>query len=212
MKSIWAPCVLLALGVLAGPTRAAEVPTYRSLPIVVRVDLLQMSDATAQNLAGQSRLPRDLLAGGAGVRVLHSSELLQLSGVSCRFSIGEKYPIVYYEPKATQFQIQYVDVGMKLDVRCEATEGDFLIDANPEMSAIVATHTVGNPPSASYPETVMFRVVNQVPHVRYGESVIVGRIHGPSAHRLMQSSHLPGATPTTSAGDNLMMVVTVSQP
>jgi type II secretory pathway component GspD/PulD (secretin) len=50
-------------------------------------------------------------------RVLASPRVAALSGEEATLHIGERYPIVYYDPRAGQYQVIYVDIGIKLSVK-----------------------------------------------------------------------------------------------
>jgi type IV pilus assembly protein PilQ len=50
-------------------------------------------------------------------RVLASPRVAALSGEEASLHIGDKYPIVYYDPRAGQYQVIYVEIGIKLTVR-----------------------------------------------------------------------------------------------
>ena len=49
-------------------------------------------------------------------KVLASPRVAALDGEKATIHIGDKYPIVYYDPRAGQYQVIYVDIGIKLDV------------------------------------------------------------------------------------------------
>lgn len=49
-------------------------------------------------------------------KVLASPRVAALDGKKATIHIGDKYPIVYYDPRAGQYQVIYVDIGIKLEV------------------------------------------------------------------------------------------------
>ncbi len=49
-------------------------------------------------------------------KVLASPRVAALDGEKATIHIGDKYPIVYYDPRAGQYQVIYVDIGIKLEV------------------------------------------------------------------------------------------------
>jgi type IV pilus assembly protein PilQ len=50
-------------------------------------------------------------------RVLASPRVATLSGHAATLHIGDKYPIVYYDPRAGQYQVIYVEIGILLTVK-----------------------------------------------------------------------------------------------
>lgn len=49
-------------------------------------------------------------------KVLAAPRVAALDGEKATIHIGDKYPIVYYDPRAGQYQVIYVDIGIKLEV------------------------------------------------------------------------------------------------
>jgi type II secretory pathway component GspD/PulD (secretin) len=49
-------------------------------------------------------------------KVLASPRVAALDGEKATLHIGDRYPIVYYDPRAGQYQVIYVDIGIRLDV------------------------------------------------------------------------------------------------
>jgi type II secretory pathway component GspD/PulD (secretin) len=63
----------------------------------------------------QSALSLQVTQGEA--KILASPRVAALSGKEATIHIGDKYPIVYYDPRAGQYQVIYVDIGIKLTVK-----------------------------------------------------------------------------------------------
>ncbi len=101
-------------------------------------------------------------------KVLASPRVATRSGRDALIHIGDKFPIVYFDPRAGQFQVQYVDIGIKLDVKPEIkADGYVLVDLRPEVSTLV--ELVNN----QYPRTAV-RTVNTSMRVKDGDTIIVG--------------------------------------
>jgi type II secretory pathway component GspD/PulD (secretin) len=101
-------------------------------------------------------------------KVLAAPRVATQSGKDALIHIGDKFPIVYFDPRAGQFQVQYVDIGIKLDVRPDIkTDGFILVDLRPEVSTLV--ELVNN----QYPRTAV-RTVNTSMRVKDGDTIIIG--------------------------------------
>lgn len=59
-------------------------------------------------------------------KVLASPRVAALSGEEATLHIGDKYPIVYYDPRAGQYQVIYVDIGIKMTVTPEISPDGFI--------------------------------------------------------------------------------------
>lgn len=198
---------LIPLGLLlTAPIWAAEPGLVE--PVCVRLDVLQVSDEAAEELQGRTRFPKGLPLPG---KVLQTADLMTLTDRSSQFTLGRKHPIVYYDPRGAVFQINYVDSGFKLDFKCKSEKpGVFLIYVYPEFSVVDSLKTAGTAPNtATYPQTSVFQAhSNEIPQVVYGESLVVGRIHGSIARTYLNSMGLPAQA----SGYNLMMLLTVNRP
>ena len=101
-------------------------------------------------------------------KVLAAPRVATRSGRDALIHIGDKFPIVYFDPRAGQFQVQYVDIGIKLDVKPEIkSDGYVIVDLRPEVSTLV--DLVNN----QYPRTAV-RTVNTSMRVKDGNTIIIG--------------------------------------
>lgn len=215
MKYPWAHLALVAGCTLPGllPAQAAEPVPDPVAPqgIVVRMDVIQMSDDAAQKLAGKSHIQGGLSTKGEGVKLVHSSEMMVLLGRPGMFHLGHKNPIIYYDARASQFQVQYVDTGIKCDVKVlKRGDDDFAVEVHEELSVLDTMKTLGTPPSAAYPQTNVFNSQSLQTHVHYGESVIVGRVHGLGARQCLKA--VGAASDGHPMSENLLMVFTLNRP
>ncbi|MGE0491806.1 MAG: secretin N-terminal domain-containing protein [Vulcanimicrobiota bacterium] len=120
-------------------------------------------------------------------KVLASPRVATRSGRDALIHIGDKFPIVYFDPRAGQFQVQYVDIGIKLDVKPEIkADGFVLVDLRPEVSTLV--ELVNN----QYPRTAV-RTVNTSMRVKDGDTIIIGG--------LIQEQDLQSVTKVPLLGD-----------
>jgi type IV pilus assembly protein PilQ len=101
-------------------------------------------------------------------KVLAAPRVAVTSGKDGLIHIGDKFPIVYFDPRAGQFQVQYVDIGIKLDVKPEVkADGYVVCDLRPEVSTLV--ELVNN----QYPRTAV-RTVQTTTRVKDGDTVVLG--------------------------------------
>lgn len=101
-------------------------------------------------------------------KILASPRVAALSGVESLIHIGDKYPIVYFDPRAGQFQVQYVDIGIKLDVKSEVkADGYVVVEVRPEVSTLL--ELINN----QYPRTAV-RIVETTMRVKDGDTIIIG--------------------------------------
>jgi hypothetical protein len=168
--------VLLLLWWASGVARAApeEVPQQ----LVVRVEAVQMTPAAASRLPARGRMPRaaieKALASGE-MHLIQCGDLLAVTRLDSQLVFGHKSPLVYYDPKAGQFQIQYVDTGFKLVVRIEPSGPDtFDVDIDPEVSETVQVHNAqGASALGAFPQTRVLMTRVMVAAVHLGDTVVL---------------------------------------
>ncbi|MEW6281622.1 MAG: secretin N-terminal domain-containing protein [Candidatus Eremiobacterota bacterium] len=101
-------------------------------------------------------------------KILASPRVATQSGTEALIHIGDKFPIVYFDPRAGQFQVQYVDIGIKLDVKPEIKADGFIVtELRPEVSNLI--ELVNN----QYPRTAI-RTVNTTMRIKDGDTVVIG--------------------------------------
>ena len=101
-------------------------------------------------------------------KVIATPRIMTQSGKDAQVLIGDKFPIVYFDPRAGQFQVQYVDIGTKLVVKpVVSADGFVTCDLAPEVSVLKSL--INN----QYPRTAVTTVRTNV-RVRDGDTIIVG--------------------------------------
>lgn len=101
-------------------------------------------------------------------KILASPRVATQSGTEALIHIGDKFPIVYFDPRAGQFQVQYVDIGIKLDVKpVIKPDGYIVTELRPEVSNLI--ELVNN----QYPRTAI-RTVNTTMRVKDGDTIVIG--------------------------------------
>jgi len=109
-----------------------------------------------------------LLINQSDAKVISSPRVMTQSGKESQVLIGDKFPIVYFDPRAGQFQVQYVDIGVKVVVKPIVTaDGYVTIDMAPEVSTLKAL--INN----QYPQTGITTVKTNV-RCKDGDTVVVG--------------------------------------
>lgn len=195
---IWA-CGLL----VAQPALAQKAKESKGIPVVARMELLQLTDSQMERLEGKDRLNKV-----EADKVLVSVDLLMTTGRDALAMLGLKNPIVYYDPRAQQFQIQYVDTGMKLDVVLRSQGvGLFEVEVRPEISLVQRPPDYQKVESSQlYPLTAAFITEEHLTEVKFGQTLILGRLTGPMARDFLTSL---GQTETT---NNVVCTLELEKP
>lgn len=194
--------LLLGLGGLAW-AESENKDKGKKEPIVMRFQAVQLSDAAARDWDGDWRLKAADLQG-EGVQVLQTTEVVGITGRECSVLVGRKNHIIYYDPRATQFQIQYVDVGAKLNCLCKAVEGRVNAEVYAELSLLEKNINDGK---ASYPQTIPMKSEVSTPTFAYGDHVLIGSMRGVEARHYLEVLGA-GSNPKN---DNVFFVLTVER-
>ena len=126
-------------------------------------------------------------------KVLASPRVAAQSGTEAQIHIGDKFPIVYFDPRAGQFQVNYVDIGIKLDVKADVKQDGFIIcKILPEVSTLV--ELVNN----QYPRTAV-RKVSTDARIKDGETLVLGGLIREEDIQAVQKVPLLGDLPIIGA-------------
>ena len=132
------------------------------------------SDLTAFNLGTFGRSPLLIKAALSFViensdsKTLASPRIATQSGEQAEVYVGQRYPIVFYDPRAGQFQVQYVDIGTKLEATPEVKDdGHVVVELNP------TTSSAGNLVNNQYPITYERTAKSKV-RVKDGDTIVLG--------------------------------------
>ncbi len=156
--------------------------TDRKEPIVMRLQALQVSDQVARGWDGDWRVKAADL-GGDGVHLLQTTEVVGITGRECSVTVGRKNHVIYYDPRATQFQIQYVDVGAKLNCLCKVVEGRVSAEVSAELSLLEKNVNDGK---TSYPQSIPLSSHTSTPAFAYGDHVLIGNVRGVEARHYLE--------------------------
>jgi type II secretory pathway component GspD/PulD (secretin) len=101
-------------------------------------------------------------------RVLASPRVATINNKQATLHIGEKYPIVYYDPRAGQYQVIYVDIGIKLTVKPSITPDGYIeTEIQPTVSNLL--ELINN----QYPRTAE-RSADVTVRVKDGNTIVIG--------------------------------------
>ena len=101
-------------------------------------------------------------------KVLASPRVATVSGKQATIHIGEKYPIVYYDPRAGQYQVIYVDIGIKLTVKPTISPDGYIVtEIQPTVSTLL--ELINN----QYPRTAE-RSADVTVRVKDGNTIVIG--------------------------------------
>lgn len=184
----------------AAESNSTPKPEPERIPLVVKFQLVQIDDGQAQKLRG-------LRTTNSNIRgtVLNEMEMLTSTDLESLVMIGDKWPIIYFDPRAQQFQVQYVDVGAKLDVKVKlAAQGNFDLEIRPETSNVLEVKNEGE--LRTYPQTNVLICETRYQSLKPGETLLFGHFRSGTATRFLQREGLP-TTPS-----NLIYTLKVERP
>jgi len=92
-------------------------------------------------------------------KVLASPRLTTKSGEKAEVHIGERYPIVYYDPRAGQYQVQYVDIGTNLQLTATVLPDGYVeMNIQPDISNLLGLVNDQYPRTANRTANITMRV------------------------------------------------------
>jgi type II secretory pathway component GspD/PulD (secretin) len=99
------------------------------------------------------------LISATEAKVLASPRLTTKSGEKAEVHIGERYPIVYYDPRAGQYQVQYVDIGTNLELTATVlSDGYVEMNIKPDISNLLGLVNDQYPRTANRTANITMRV------------------------------------------------------
>lgn len=100
-------------------------------------------------------------------KVLASPRLTTKSGEKAEVHIGERYPVVYYDPRAGQYQVQYVDIGTNVELTATVLPDGYVeLNLKPDISNLLGLV------NDQYPRTAN-RTVNITMRVKDGDTMVL---------------------------------------
>ena len=92
-------------------------------------------------------------------KVLASPRITTKSGEEANVMIGERYPIVYYDPRAGQYQVTYVDIGTNLNLKATVLpDGAVELALEPDISNLLDLVNQQYPRTANRKAKAVMRV------------------------------------------------------
>ena len=99
------------------------------------------------------------LISATEAKVLASPRLTTKSGEKAEVHIGERYPIVYYDPRAGQYQVQYVDIGTNLVLTATVLPDGYVeLNMQPDISNLLGLVNDQYPRTANRTANITMRV------------------------------------------------------
>lgn len=202
MRQQWSRALLAALiWSLSAAAIAQEqkAPKAAPVPVLYRLTCWEVDDTTYHALRGQAKADPAKLKG----RRIQEAELLTVSGEESLVHVGQKEPLVYYDARASRFNIQFVDIGFKLDVMWD---GDTL-EVRPELSDLQSLVTADESGRvARYPQTQVQICEATFTGVRLGDTYVISAAAGAAA-----TAQVRVLDPTPKA-KNLIMTLSLEAP
>ncbi len=194
MMSVLLCC--LPMSILAQESKAGK---SNPIPVLYRITCWEVDDKTYDALRGKAKVNPAEIKG----RRIQEAELLTTSNTESLFHLGQKEPIIYYDPRASQFQVQFVDTGFKLDIEWDGN----VLQARPEVGdieSVVLSEENGR--IARYPQTHVQISEVFLPGVKLGDSYLIG-----SGSGTITKSQVRVLDPAPKFG-NLVLVLSLEAP
>jgi type II secretory pathway component GspD/PulD (secretin) len=132
-----------------------------------------------------------LLSSGQA-KLLANPKITTMDGLQANIHLGDRIPLVYYDPRAGLYQATYIDVGVVLTIT-PIVNGDGYIttQVNPEISSV--TNFIQNFPQ------VTTRSTNTTVRVKDGETIIIGGLLSDNERISLQKIPILGDIPIIGA-------------
>ncbi len=140
------------------------------------------------NDQGYIRATLNYLVQTKDAKILATPRVAVISGKEANVHVGDKYPIVYFDPRAGQNQVIYVDIGVELKVKPTiAPDGFITTEISPKVSE--KTGMVDKYPITSE------RTAQTTLRVKNGETIILGGLIKDSSTNTVSKVPLLGDIP-----------------
>lgn len=189
MRTYLAMAVLLAfLTVCGAQAEEAKKVETKGPPMLATLHIIQVSDAQFKKLDGIQKTNSEIPG-----RVLQTLEVTTVRDMPSLVHMGEKWPIVYYDPRAQQFQVQYVDIGGKLDLTCrDGGNQTWDVEIRPEISSVYRIDVPADSQRLDfYPETMVLIAETTIKALKFGETSVFAKSTGRAAKTYLEAMGLP---------------------
>jgi type II secretory pathway component GspD/PulD (secretin) len=120
---------------------------------------------TRTNFSLQSTI--NFLLSSSEAKLLANPRITTMDGLKANIHLGDRIPLVYYDPRAGLYQATYIDVGVVLSVTPIVNgDGYITVELTPEVSSV--TSFIQNFPQ------VATRTASTTVRVKDGDTIIVG--------------------------------------
>ena len=193
MKKQQAMALLVAMFMAITGAQAQETKAKnRGAPILAILNIVQVSDSQLAKLDGVQKTSSKIDG-----RVLQSLEIVTVKDMPTLLMLGEKWPIIYYDPRAEQFQVQYVDIGGKLDVTCRQAEAkQWDVEIRSEVSDIKEIDIAGDSKNLEvYPMAKVLIAETHIKNLKFDETSVFAKITGRAARSYLEAMGIPTGNP-----------------
>lgn len=177
MRRFWGALLATLVLAVVGTSAVAQSEKEKApVGVLYRLTYWEVSEKTLASLAGKTKVSAKELEG----RRLQTAEVLGVSGEEATVFLVCKSPIVYFDPRATQFQIQYVNTGVILNAKCAAKSSQsFDLEVRQELSQIAKRRPAGSGDQAAvFPEVETFELESNLSDLKFGDIVVLGSTSG----------------------------------
>lgn len=190
--------VILSLFPAMGAIAAEKAESGKEEPspsdnrqVWISTTVLCMTEDGYRALGDRNILPPGQLQSlidGKKARELETLRFLMQSGQDSVTSIGHKFPITSFDPKASQYSIIFADVGMKFNMRSVISpDGRVSIELRSSFSTIEDYRQEIERDTVFYFPSIKTANISQVvPGIRNGETALISNLQGLYAEDLLR--------------------------
>lgn len=153
----------------------------------------------------------NLLVKNTEAKILANPKIATMNNMEATILVGERIPLVYYDPRAGLYQAQYIDTGIKLDVKPTISpDGYVIMKLSPQVSE--PGEFIQNFPRIST------RSAQTTVRVKSGETVVIGGLIRENSSKAVTKFPILGDIPIlgelfknrTKTNDKTDLIITVT--
>lgn len=153
----------------------------------------------------------NILVKNTEAKILANPKIATMNNQDATILVGERIPLVYYDPRAGLYQAQYIDTGIKLDVKPTISpDGYVIMKLSPQVSE--PGEFIQNFPRIST------RSATTMVRVKSGETVVIGGLIRENSSKAVTKFPLLGDIPIlgelfknrTKTNDKTDLIITVT--
>lgn len=181
-----AACLLMFACSLAGraaPGEPAAPPATKAVVLEAQIWRVPHEGSRLAHAQICDGAQWDALCRADHAELLEDLVVNSLTGIESQVHLGNKRPFTYVDPRAQRAQVNYVDVGCKVDVRADPSgDGGYDIKVLPELSSYAS-----NDPGNLEPTDVL--KASTAVMLRPGEVAVVGATRGAWTSRVLGANY-----------------------